>query len=170
MSRPRIRICFVCTANICRSPTAEAIMKSLVGHEQLADRIEVGSAGTHAMGGALPDPRSSATAAQRGLELTGRSRRFEAADLAEFDYVIAMDRSNRRALLRLAEGREVLGQIALMREFDRDAPPDASVPDPFSGQGGFDHVFEICEVACRGLLEHIVSAHQLSPSAGRDDG
>jgi len=153
-----MRICFVCMGNICRSPTAEAIMRKLVAEAGLAAKIEIDSAGTggwHA--GELPDPRSCSAGARRGYDLTHRARQFKAADFDRFDLVLAMDRDNYENLKRLARGRSV-PPIRLLRSFDREAPEGAEVPDPYGGAGDdFDHVIEVCERACEGLLEHLRS-------------
>ena len=161
-----MRICFVCMGNICRSPTAEGVMKKLAADAGVA--IELDSAGTggwHA--GELPDPRSRASAAKRGYELTHRARQFTADDFADFDLVIAMDRENlailnglRRvhevALRRNPRNAEAAPPVRLLRSFDRDSPRDAEVPDPYAGDtDGFEHVLDLCERACRGLLEHV---------------
>ena len=153
-----MRICFVCLGNICRSPTAEGVMAKLLAEAGLDGRIHVDSAGTgdwHA--GELPDPRSRAAARRRGLELTHRARQFTRADLDQFDLVVVMDEDNLRHVRLLAGGRE-RPPIRLLRSFDPDAPPGAPVPDPYAGdEDGFDHVLDLCERACRGLLEHVRS-------------
>jgi protein-tyrosine phosphatase len=154
-----LRICFVCMGNICRSPTAEGVMRQLLTEAGLDGHVTIDSAGTggwHA--GELPDPRSRAAAAKRGYDLTHRARKFTAADLERFDIVVAMDRDNLDNLMRLGRGRTDLPLIRLLRSFDPDAPEGAEVPDPYSGdEDGFDHVLELCERACRGLLDHVRS-------------
>ena len=156
-----VRVCFVCLGNICRSPTAEAVMRHLVAQEGLGDRIEVDSAGTgdwHV--GDPPDRRARAVGAKRGIPLSGTARQFTAADFSGYDHVIAMDRANRDELLRMAGTPADRGKVRLLRSFDASAPPDADVPDPYyGGPGGFDEVFDICERACRGLLDHLRRAH-----------
>ena len=156
-----VRICFVCLGNICRSPTAEAVMRHLVKQEGLAQRIEIDSAGTgdwHV--GDPPDRRARAVGAARGIPLGGTARQFTAADFARYDHVIAMDGSNRDELLRMAAGPADRAKVRLLRSFDPSAPPGADVPDPYyGGPRGFDEVFDICERACRGLLEHLQRAH-----------
>jgi protein-tyrosine phosphatase len=149
-----IRLCFVCLGNICRSPTAEGIMLHLIERAGLNDRIAVESAGTAAYHvGERPDPRSLATASAHGVHLPSRARRFERKDFARFDYVLAMDADNLRALRELAPA-EARDKVRLLRSFDPQSPPGAAVPDPYYGAGdGFERVFEICEAACRGLLE-----------------
>ena len=150
-----ISVCFVCTGNICRSPTAEGILAQLLTEAGLVDRISVDSAGTHAYGVGEPaDRRSRETARARGIELESRGRQFEFADLDGFDYVIAMDRQNLSALQRLTRDPVRLRKIHLLRDFDADSRPGSDVPDPYSGgPEGFDRVFDQIEAACRGLLE-----------------
>ena len=156
-----VRICFVCLGNICRSPTAEAVMRHLVGQEGLSERIEVDSAGTgdwHV--GDAPDRRARGVGAARGIPLSGTARQFSSVDFARFDHVIAMDRSNRDDLLRMAPDPAAREKVRLLRSFDASAPPDADVPDPYyGGARGFEDVFDICERACRGLIEHLRRAH-----------
>lgn len=163
-----IRVCFVCLGNICRSPTAAGVMRKLVADAGLSDRIEVESAGTgdyHV--GQRPDSRSAAAARARGIELPGCARQFEARDFERFDHVLAADRRNLEDLRELADGRDTR-HVALLRSFDPAAPPGAEVPDPYhGGPRGFDTVLDLCEAACRGLLEHIAREHSLSPSGSQ---
>jgi protein-tyrosine phosphatase len=156
-----IRICFVCLGNICRSPTAEAAMRLLVHASDLAAEIEMDSAGTGAWHvGEPPDRRARAAAKRRGLELRGRARKVVLEDFERFEYVIAMDRSNLRDLHQLAPNDAAKRKVELLRNYDPEAPGDAEVPDPYYGGGdGFERVIDICEAACRGLLEHIRAHH-----------
>jgi protein-tyrosine phosphatase len=153
-----VRICFVCLGNICRSPTAEAVMRHLVKQAGLEKTIAIDSAGTgdwH-VGGAR-DKRSHAVGAARGIPLSGVARQFVPADFDDYDHVLAMDRSNRDDLLRMARDGRDRAKVALLRAFDPSAPPDAEVPDPYyGGPRGFEEVFDICERACRGLLAVLV--------------
>jgi len=156
-----IRVCFVCLGNICRSPTAAGIFAHLVSEAGLDHAVAVDSAGTAAYHvGERPDARAQATARSRGITLPGCGEHFTAPDLDRFDYVVAMDRSNRTDLLRLARSDEQRTRIHLLRTFDPAAPPEAEVPDPYyGGAAGFDAVFNICTAACRGLLQHIRVEH-----------
>ncbi|MDB4959362.1 MAG: protein tyrosine phosphatase [Myxococcales bacterium] len=117
--------------------------------------IEVDSAGTgnwHV--GELPDPRTRAAAAKRGYDLTHRARQFTAGDFARFDLVVAMDRDNLARLRALARG-EAASKLRLLRSFDLEAEAEAEVPDPYSGGSeGFEHVLDLCERACKGLLAY----------------
>ncbi len=154
MSRP-IRVCFVCLGNICRSPTAEAVFLHLLAERGLEDRFEVDSAGTggwHVGERAHPDTR--AAAASRGIEIRSRARQFVAKDFDAFDYVVAMDGSNHRDLLRLARTDEDRAKVHLFRDFDPAGAPGQGVPDPYY-EGGFDAVYDICEAAAEGLLAHL---------------
>ena len=150
-------ICFVCLGNICRSPTAEGVMRGLVAEAGLEHRIEIDSAGTAAYhAGELADKRSRQAASRRGLRLDSRARQFVESDFARFQYVLAMDRSNLAHLeaLRPASGEK--SHLGLLRSFDPLAPSRAEVPDPYyGGPGGFDEVLDLCEAACRGLLEQL---------------
>jgi protein-tyrosine phosphatase len=146
------RICFVCLGNICRSPTAEGVMRALAA--AAGKPVVVDSAGTGSWHvGELPDPRSVAAAARRGYDLAHRSRVFTIDDLARFDLVLAMDAKNLSNQRGLA-GKRPAPRIALLRSFDPTAPSGADVPDPYAGgTAGFEDVLDICERACRGLLE-----------------
>jgi protein-tyrosine phosphatase len=148
-----VRICFVCLGNICRSPTAEGVMRALVAASGLADRVVLDSAGTGAWhAGELPDPRTRAAGARRGLVLDHRARQVTTADLERFDLLVAMDRAN-LAVLRRLTGGSAAPQVRLLRSFDATAPADAEVPDPYSGGAdGFEEVLDQCERACAGLL------------------
>ncbi len=158
-----VRVCFVCLGNICRSPTAEGIFLSLVREAGLEGRIEVDSAGTgfwHA--GEPPDPRSAATALARGVRLESRARSLVAKDLTRFDYVLAMDGQNLAAILALARRTRPRARITRLLAFHPELPDDTDVPDPYEGgDAGFERVFDLCEAACRGLLEHLRSTHGL---------
>jgi protein-tyrosine phosphatase len=150
------RILFVCLGNICRSPTAEGVMRAAVREAGLEQRIEIDSAGTGAWHvGEPPDERSTAAARQRGIELAGEGRQFERGDFERFDLILAMDESNRRELLRIAPDDDARAKVRLFREFDRASDGgDLDVPDPyFGGEQGFEHVLDLVEAAARGLLD-----------------
>jgi protein-tyrosine phosphatase len=161
MSDGPIRVCFVCLGNICRSPTAEGVMKHLIEEAGLAHAIEVKSAGTGSWHvGELPDPRTRAEALRRGVKLTSRARHFTQAVFAEADYVIAMDRQNQRDILRLVKSPDDERKVALLRSFARHTEHD--VPDPYYGQGdGFAHVYDVCHEACTALLAQLRAKHGL---------
>jgi len=158
-----VAVSFVCMGNICRSPTAEAVMCHLVREAGLEDAIAIDSAGTGAWHvGEERDRRSRALAKRRGMPITGPARQFVRADFDRFDLVLALDEENARDLRRLAPNDEARAKIRLLREFDASAPPGAEVPDPYyGGPEGFDLVFDICLAACRGLLEHLRRSYEL---------
>jgi protein-tyrosine phosphatase len=160
---PAVSVCFVCLGNICRSPTAEGVMKHLIGRHGLSDRVQVESAGTAGYhSGELPDRRSRAAARARGLSLESRARQFTAADFERFDYVLAMDAENLGHLLALAPDAAARAKVRLFSAFDPASPPGAPVPDPYhGGPEGFERVLDLCEAACEGLLAHLRREHPL---------
>jgi protein-tyrosine phosphatase len=180
---PVVRVCFVCLGNICRSPTAEAVMRHLVGEAGLDQHIEIDSAGTAAYHvGDPPDRRSAAEAERRGVPMTGQARRFHPGDFEYYDLVLAMDSANLADLRDLARTPAHRDKVRLLRTFDSgivdraedradDGPPgsdpgwdrlDLDVPDPYYGEGdGFALVFDLVDAACRGLLDHLREEHDL---------
>src|SRR5688572_13604130 len=151
----RTKVVFVCTGNICRSPTAEGVFRHLVREAGLTHRFEIDSAGTSSYHiGEAPDPRSAATAERRGVPLTGAARKLRSHDLDEFDFVILMDADNLAAVEQLAGGTRA--NVKLLREFDPDGAGSLDVPDPYyGGSRGFDNVYDIIERACRAMLDAI---------------
>lgn len=158
-----IRVCFVCLGNICRSPTAEGVMRHLVNRAGLDDAVIVSSAGTGAWHvGEHPDPRSAATAARRGIKLVSRARHFGTEQFDEADYVVAMDGSNLKNLHALARNDADRAKIHLMRDFDSTTTKGSHVPDPYAGgPDGFENVFDMVHAAAEGLLEHLKRHHGL---------
>ncbi len=130
-------------------------MRGLVRDAGLVEHVTLDSAGTgHWHVGELPDPRTREAAARRGYRLDHRARQFTSEDFARFDLIVCMDRDNLAAVLRLARGRSE-PPVRLLRAFESGAAND-EVPDPYSGDAeGFEHVLDICERACRGLLAHL---------------
>ncbi len=157
-----MRILFVCLGNICRSPTAEGMMRHVLREEGLSDRVEVESAGTAAYhAGEAPDARAAAAARERGVELAGAARQVTHEDFERFDLIVAMDAENLADLDALVPDDEVRGRIRLLREFDPDSDGtgDLDVPDPYyGGPQGFDDVLDLVEAACRGLLDELREA------------
>lgn len=151
----KYKILFVCLGNICRSPAAEGIMRSLVEREGLNDRFEIDSAGTYAgHRGELPDVRMRDAAARRGLKLTHRSRPLCEEDFMRFDRIVVMDDMNYENAHRMAPSRELADKIHRMTEFCRDHPGRSHVPDPYyEGREGFERVLDLLEDGCAGLIE-----------------
>lgn len=137
-------------------------MRHLVEKAGLSAHIQVDSAGTAAYHtGEAPDRRSRQAAAARGISVGGRARQFGIEDWDRFDYVLAMDRSNYEDLTVLVPPG-AKHKLRLLRSFDPEAPRDASVPDPYYGaEDGFDEVLDLCDAACRALLEHLKHQHEL---------
>jgi protein-tyrosine phosphatase len=161
------RILFVCLGNICRSPTAEAVMAQLVADAGLEHEIEIDSAGTGAWHvGNPPDARATAAAARRGIAMRGVARQVTPDDFDRFDLIVAMDEDNRRALLELARAAAdpdaAAARVRKLREFDPDGgDPDLDVPDPYyGGDEGFEHVLDLVEAACGGLLDELRAARR----------
>lgn len=145
------RLLFVCSGNICRSPTAEAVMRRLVDSAGLSGEIEVDGAGTgdwHV--GEAPDARASAAAARRGVELTGYARQIEPNDFEHFDLVLAVDDENLARLRRMAPP----GAEHRVRKLAAE-----DVPDPYyGGPDGFDRVLDMVQAACEQLLDELRQA------------
>jgi protein-tyrosine phosphatase len=158
-----MRILFVCMGNICRSPTAEGVMRRLLVDAGLTDRVEIESAGTggwHA--GEPPDERATLAAGRRGVTLEGAARQVRAADFRDFDLLVAMDRANLRELLAAAPDEEAAEKVRLLREFDPASSGDLDVPDPYyGGDRGFETVLDMVEAACRGLLDELRAADRV---------
>jgi protein-tyrosine phosphatase len=157
-----MKILFVCMGNICRSPTAEGVMRSLVREAGLEDEFEIDSAGTGGWHvGNPPDARATESARRRGITLEGAARRVTRADFENYDLLLAADRENLAELRALAPNEESRLKARLLREFDPDSEgaPDLDVPDPYyGGPDGFEDVLDLVEAACRGLLEHARAA------------
>jgi protein-tyrosine phosphatase len=150
------RVLFVCTGNICRSPTAEGVFRATVERAGLQATIHVDSAGTHDYHvGAAPDPRSIRAAALRGYDISDlRARQVSRDDFARFGWILAMDRANLNALERLRPA-DYNGNLAL---FLGVAPGmvGREVPDPYyGGAADFTRVIDLVELASAALLERM---------------
>lgn len=150
-----LRVLFVCSGNICRSPLAEAIFKAQVQRAGLTSRFIIDSAGTHGFHeGDRADPRTRRVGLKHGLSVDSIARPVVDADFDGFDLILAMDRDHKRELVARA-GSRPLPPIRLMREFDPLATGQ-DVPDPYyGGEDGFEAMFSILEPACRGLLDSL---------------
>lgn len=150
-------VAFVCLGNICRSPIAAAVFRSMVADAGLADQVAIESAGTSGYNeGKHADARTIVALQRHGYPTVHTARRFLARDFERFDLVLALDRANRDDLQRLAPTDEDRAKVHLLREFAPDAGPDAEVPDPwYGGDADFDETVELVTTACTGLLAHI---------------
>ena len=151
-----MKILFVCLGNICRSSSAEEVMRTFVKREGLEEKIEVDSAGIlNYHQGELPDSRMRMHAYHRGYELTHRSRPVCTEDFLNFDLIIGMDDRNIQDLKDRAPSPESEKKIRRMTDYCRTKLVDY-VPDPYyGGAQGFETVLDILEDACEGLLEEI---------------
>lgn len=150
------RIVFVCTGNICRSPTAEGVLRQLAAQRGLANEIEVASAGLEGWhAGAPPDTRSLAHALRRGVDLAAlRARHFTPSDFERFDWVIAMDAGHHHSLRRLCPPQHV-HKLKRAAEFSERIPA-GGVPDPYYGDAaGFEVVLDMVEALCEGVLVQV---------------
>lgn len=156
-----VRVLFVCLGNICRSPTAEGVMRHLVSEAGLSHAVEVRSAGTHAYHvGEGADPRSTRHARRRGYDLTAhRARRVAPSDFDEYDYVLAMDDDNRRNLRAMAGKGPRRAHVGRLLDLAPRVKFD-QVPDPYAtGDEGFELVLDMVESACEALLDDIRENH-----------
>ena len=143
-----MEVLFVCLGNICRSPTAEGVLRHKLRAAGLAGQVEVASAGTgdwHV--GKAPDKRSQAAAKLRGYDLSAqRAQQVSRADFARYDLILAMDQSNLRNLkaMQPAQGKAELDLF--LRRYDGAVD---EVPDPYyDGEQGFEQVLDLIEAAC----------------------
>lgn len=155
-----MNVLFVCLGNICRSPSAEGVFRQVLEREGLLEQISVDSCGIgdwHV--GKAPDPRAQAAARRRGITIGAlRARQLAPDDFDRFDYVLAMDHDNLRAI-RAMQPSDYPGHAGLLLAFAGHG--DAEVPDPYyGGEQGFEEVLDLIESASHGLLEHIRSAKQ----------
>lgn len=154
------RVLFVCSGNICRSPTAEGVFLDLVRARGLENRIAADSAGTGAWHqGQAPDARSQQTALARGIDISSqRARAVEAGDYTAFDLIVAMDSGHFQSLRRDCPSPRA-DRLRLFMDY---APETGvtDVPDPYYGAGdGFARVFDMIEAASHGLLRDIEAKH-----------
>ena len=152
-----IKVIFICQGNICRSPSAEAIMLSLIQKNGLENKIECDSAGTidyHI--GEPADANMKKQALIRGYSLKSISRPFENKDFKYFDWIITMDENNYKDITRRDPQNKYYTKIKRITEFCNKIQVK-EVPDPYYGSSqGFQNVIDILEDACDGLLEFII--------------
>jgi protein-tyrosine phosphatase len=154
-----IGVLFVCTGNICRSPTAEGVFRTLVEREGLSDKFFIDSAGTYdGHQGSGPSPLAVEAAARRGYDLSAiRSRPLVAEDLERFDYPLAMDRGHLAALRRMSP----ISFLERPRMFLEFAPELGlrDVADPYGlGRDDYERMLDVVEIGCRGLLAGLKKA------------
>ncbi len=156
-----IKVLFVCSGNICRSPMADAVFQDMVNKAGLGNHITVDSAGTgpwHVGEPAHPGTRKELQ--KHGIEYRGRSRQLQRADMNDFDYVLAMDSYNMGEMQSLVNRPKA--ELAMFLSYAQKAKKTnvTDVPDPYY-TGGFDRVYELVEKGSAALLEHIRAEHGL---------
>ena len=170
---PPYRVLFVCWGNICRSPTAEALLRRDLRAAGLSDLVEVDSAGVSAEhSGGPPDRRSQAEARRRGVDMSDlRARRVAPGDWDRFDLLLVTDDTVERSLLRQAPRRVDRSKVARITDFlsptgeHAAARELAEVPDPYyGGADGFRDVFDLLEEASAGVLTHALAVRSPDPT------
>jgi protein-tyrosine phosphatase len=152
----KISILMVCTANICRSPIAHGLLRHLLDLEGLNRQVVVDSAGTHIFEkGLSPDVRAQRVALEQGIDLSDlRSRNIRHKDFSTYDSILAMDNENYRILQQLCPD-EHSHKISMVMEYAPESG-DFEVPDPYFGNiAGFERVFDMLDVAMKGLVEQL---------------
>ena len=162
MSGRPTRVLFVCLGNICRSPAAEGVFLHQLAQAGLEACFEVDSAGTGGWHvGQAADPRMRAAAERRGIHLPSRARQLAAADLQTFDHILTMDAENLAAVRSLGRRSRPTATITPLLQYCRHFPQE-EVPDPYyGGEAGFDHVLDLLEDACQGLLSELLAERRL---------
>jgi len=157
---PVIRVLFVCTGNICRSPTAEGVFRHLVGQEGLSDQFAIGSAGTDAYHvGDAPDRRAIRIAKSRGIDIAQqRARALTAQDYADYDYILAMDGGHLHEL----QSRAPQGHRARIGMFLPEGGARPDVPDPWYGEEkDFEEVYDLVLGGAKALLARLRAENNL---------
>jgi protein-tyrosine phosphatase len=158
---PHLSVLMVCLGNICRSPTAEAVLRAQINAAGLGDYITVDSAGTSDWHiGEAPDVRSMQAATNRLYDLSSqRSRQVSSLDFEAFDHILAMDKQNLRDLREHCP-IDYQHKLELLLNYGNTGWTE--VPDPYNaGKEGFELVLDLVEVACNAFLAHLIEKHNL---------
>ncbi|HTP74733.1 MAG TPA: low molecular weight protein-tyrosine-phosphatase [Burkholderiaceae bacterium] len=152
-----LRVLMVCTGNICRSPTAEGVLRHKLVALGLQHRVEVDSAGTvdyHV--GSPPDHRAQKAALRRGYDLSRqRARQLRPEDFERFDLVLGMDAEHVERMLELCP-EALADRVRLLMDYSPRRPRGTEVPDPYYGApAGFERVLDLVEEACDGLVQDL---------------
>ena len=164
---PTTRILMVCTGNICRSPTAEGVLRAKLQRAGLQLQVGVDSAGTQGYHTSeAPDPRAIKAAAQRGYDIARlRARPMRHEDFARFHWFVAMDQTHKDWLLKRAPA-DAADRVILLMPLARRHADIPEVPDPyFGGPAGFEHVLDLVEDACDGVVDRLSAGLPLAGNA-----
>jgi protein-tyrosine phosphatase len=154
---PEFQVLMVCTGNICRSPTAEAVLRAKLQAAGLAERVLVDSAGTIGLhAGEAPDARAIRHAKARGYDMAGlKARKLQGGDLSRFDWVFAMDDAH-LAHLKAMPAVGAKAQVGLLLEHAPRFAADREVADPYYGApAAFERVLDQVEDACEALVQRL---------------
>lgn len=154
MEKKKNRLLFVCLGNICRSPAAEGVMKSLTDKAGVAEEFLIDSAGIgnwHV--GQLPDKRMRLCGARRGYDFSSRARQIDRKDFGRFDRILVMDNENMRTVKALAPTQDDAEKVEMLASYITRHPEATVIPDPYYGDDSdFDYALDLIEDGCRGLL------------------
>lgn len=150
-------VLFICLGNICRSPAAEGIMKSLVEKEGMSDDFFIDSAAIGSWHiGQLPDSRMRKCGAEHGYRFDSHARQFQKSDFQHFDLIVVMDNENYRAITSMASSQADKDKVVRIADYLTHHHEYTTVPDPYYGDySDFELVIELLEDACQGLLDSI---------------
>lgn len=157
MKKGKHTILFICLGNICRSPAAEGIMKSIVDKAQKTDDYDIDSAGIGGWHvGQLPDSRMRKCGAEHGYTFNSRARQFSRADFDHFETIVVMDNDNYRDITSMAATEAQKQKVVRMADYLQLHGEYVTVPDPYYGDNSdFELVIELLEDACEGLFKAI---------------
>ncbi|PCI70469.1 MAG: protein-tyrosine-phosphatase [Piscirickettsiaceae bacterium] len=150
----KIKVLMVCTANVCRSPMAHAVLREMVASRGLADKIYVDSAGTHVpIRGLKPDKRTLAVLTGHGIKINNlKTRQLKKGDFTTYDYILVMDESNRAATLKIMDNRSAVKKVEFLLNYAGNSV-ELNVQDPYySHPAEFEDMYAVMDKACSSLL------------------
>jgi protein-tyrosine phosphatase len=160
--KSKIGVLFVCSGNLCRSPTARAVFSHYARKGNVEHRLLIESAGTHVgVSGDPADTRAARAAAGRGYDMSRhKTRALRRTDFERFHFVLAADDDNFNSMLRICP-QEFADKLQLLMRYGSAGTP-LSIPDPYyGGPRGFERVLDMAEDAAQGLLRHIREQHRI---------
>lgn len=155
----KLKILFVCTGNICRSPLALGVFlnhANLNGFNSIFEADSCGTSSYHV--GSLPDSRSIATAQKHSIQLNNKARQICSNDLKYYDFILVMDHLNYEDVINNIQDEFCKNKVFLLRSFDQAVSDDYNVPDPYYGtEADFEEVFEICQRSISGFMTYLIN-------------